>query len=396
MRLLFVNYEFPPVGGGAAYASLALAREFVRLGHEIDFLTSGATGAGNFQELDGVRVHRVPSHRRGVHHSGLFGALTFVARSAAPLRALARRNGYDAYLYYFSLPTAVLSLVPGPHRRSPSLVSLRGSDVPGYDPALNLLHRLLQPLTRRIWRRATRVVANSEALRSLALASIPGTPIEVIANGAIPNARPARRRSESGVRILTVSRLIARKGLDTLILALSGLRGANWTLDIAGEGPARADLMQLAASHGAADRVRFLGFVENARLESLYAQTDIFVLASVAESCSMALLEAMAAGLPVIATRVGGNVELIEDGYNGLLVAPGSVAELGAALRMLIAEPTQCERLAEGNCRRIRERYSWSAIARQYEALFTRMIRGETAPEPDSEAPAQQMPARSA
>ncbi|MGA2842055.1 MAG: glycosyltransferase, partial [Steroidobacteraceae bacterium] len=177
MHLMFVNYEFPPVGGGAAYASLATAREFVSMGHRVDFLTTATPGKTLAEVIDGVQVHRVRAYRRGVHEASVLGALSFVALAAGKLRSLAQTNHYDAYHYYFGQPTGLLSLVPGMHQSRPYVVSLRGSDVPGYDPALAWLHKPMLPVTRRIWHGAYRVVANSQALRALARISAPRLPI---------------------------------------------------------------------------------------------------------------------------------------------------------------------------------------------------------------------------
>ncbi|HLF10681.1 MAG TPA: glycosyltransferase family 4 protein [Gammaproteobacteria bacterium] len=382
MRLLFLNYEFPPVGGGAARASLATARELVSLGHRVDFLTIATNGNSGDDEIDGIRVYRVRAYRRGVHESGLLGALTFVGLAAGRLRTLARLNRYDAYHYYFALPTGLLACFPGPHRSQPYVVSLRGSDVPGYETTLTRHHKLLLPISRRIWRGARRVVANSYDLRRLALRSMPELSIDVILNGAALPTRIAESKAErTGVRIVAVSRLIARKGLDTLIVALSRLRGEDVSLDIAGEGPLNETLQQLARSHGVADRVRFHGFLDRAGLDSLLADADIFVLTSVAESCSMALLEAMAAGLPVIATRVGGTTELIEHGSNGLLIDAQNIEELSAALRTLARDPAQRQRFAAANRALVRDRFSWQTVARQYEAIFLETLGGQPAGE---------------
>jgi glycosyltransferase involved in cell wall biosynthesis len=225
------------------------------------------------------------------------------------------------------------------------------------------------PLTRRIWRRAHTVVTNSADLRRLALKSAPDLPIEVILNGAAATSI-GPTAPHTGVRILAVSRLIARKGLDTLIVALGKSGCEQLSLDIAGDGPHRTTLRELAELCGVADRVRFHGFVDRAGIAALHAQADLFVLASRAESCSMALLEAMAAGLPVIATRVGGSVELVEDGVNGLLFKANDVAQLTAALRTLAEHPAQRERFAAANRVLVRERFSWRAVAQRYESIF--------------------------
>lgn len=371
MHLLFLNYEFPPVGGGAAYASLATARKLVSMGHSVDFLTTATNGAADDAETGGVRVHRVRSYRRGVHEAGLPGAFSFVCAAATRLLAISRRESYDVYHYYFSLPTGILSRIPGPHQRRPYVISLRGSDVPGYDPRLAPYHRAMLPITRRIWRGAHRVVANSRALRSLALKSSPDMTIDVIPNGTDLFPRNQTRCcGRSGLRVIAVSRLIARKGLDVLIKAIGRLRDEPLSLDIAGDGPDRAQLETLARSCGIADRVRFHGFTDRRRLAALSQQADIFVLASLTESCSMALLEAIGWGLPIIATNVGGTPELIDHGSNGLLIRAENVDELAAAIRELAHDAARRERFTIANRLLARERFTWRAVAEAYQGIF--------------------------
>lgn len=341
------------------------------MGHSVDFLTTATSGAADDAEIEGVRVYRVPSYRRGVHEVGLPGALSFVCAAAVRLPAISRRVSYDVYHYYFSLPTGVLSRIPGPHQRRPYVISLRGSDVPGYDPKLARYHSAMLPITRRIWRGAHRVVANSHALRSLALESVPDMAIDVILNGTDLSTRNGTRGVDrSGLRILAVSRLISRKGLDVLIKAIGRLRDEPFSLDIAGDGPDRKLLEQLARSCGVADRVRFHGFMDRPSLASLYGQADIFVLASLAESCSMALLEAMGWGLPIIATRVGGTSELIDHGSNGLLIRANDVDELTTAIRELAHDPARRERFTDTNRALARDRFSWRSVAEAYQGIF--------------------------
>jgi glycosyltransferase involved in cell wall biosynthesis len=375
MRLLFINYEFPPVGGGAAYASLAAARELVSMGHDVHFLTAGVPSGLLGEEVDGIRVHRVWAHRSGVHEAGLIGAASFILSAAIRMRSLLREHHYDVCHYYFGLPTGLLSIVPGAHRQLPYIVSLRGSDVPGYDPALRFLHRALWPLTRHIWRDAFRVVANSRDLRRLAHTSAPNVPIDVIANGAtVPDLNPPRSGASTGVRVLTVSRLIPRKDLETLILALSQASDPSMTLDIAGEGPLAESLRALARSLNVEHRVRFHGYVDRVGLARLRAAADIFVLTSVSESCSMALLESIAAGIPAIATRVGGTCELIEHGRTGLLVGAHDANELCAALTSLAGNAPLRRQFSEAGRALLIDRFSWRLTALRYEALFLEAI----------------------
>jgi glycosyltransferase involved in cell wall biosynthesis len=371
MRLLLVNYEFPPVGGGAAYASFEIAREFAALGHQVDFLTAATPGTSQDEQIDGVRIYRVRCYRRSVHDIGLAGALSFVVFAAPRLMALARSIPYDGYLYFFGLPTGILSRIPGPHRGKPYVVSLRGSDVPGYNTDLSAFHRLMLPITRRIWGGAYRVVANSNELCRLASAIMPQLRIDVIPNGAKRTSAPrAPRAADAGFRILTVSRLIERKGVDTLIEALARTGDPRLSLDIAGEGPKWSTLRELADARGVGARVRFHGFADRAAIASLHARADVFVLMSRAESCSMAMLEAMAAGVPVVASRVGGNAELVTDGTNGLLLPPEDVDGLARTLSRLAADALLRERLAAAGCALIERKFNRAVMARAYVDIF--------------------------
>jgi glycosyltransferase involved in cell wall biosynthesis len=123
-----------------------------------------------------------------------------------------------------------------------------------------------------------------------------------------------------------------------------------------------------------AGRVVFHGSLPNDKVREMYRSADIFVLPTLSESCSMALLEAMSAGLPIITTRAGGNPHLIRDGDNGRLVKPGDVPELKAAIEDLIINPLLREAMGSANVQRIAEEFSWSVNADRYEDVYGRVV----------------------
>src|SRR5688572_19025920 len=110
LRLLIVNYEFPPVGGGASFACLGLARTLVARGNRVDVLTSRLQRQPRFEEIEGIRVHRVRSWRHGYHECGLRGAATFLFFAFLRLRRLIASERYNLVHYFFGLPSGVLSL----------------------------------------------------------------------------------------------------------------------------------------------------------------------------------------------------------------------------------------------------------------------------------------------
>jgi glycosyltransferase involved in cell wall biosynthesis len=154
-------------------------------------------------------------------------------------------------------------------------------------------------------------------------------------------AGAAQRRPGDPLRILCVGRLVPDKGQSMLIEACRQLlaEGIDVRLRLVGDGSDRTRLEQLAARHGLLERITFSGSVGQDAIRELYAEADVFCLPSFAEGIPVVLMEAMARGCPVVATRVMGVAELVDDGHSGLLVAPADPDALAAALQRIALEP---------------------------------------------------------
>ena len=376
LRLLLLNYEFPPLGGGAGSATYYMARALRNLGHRVDILTAQEHGGKSYESLDGVRVFRVPSYRVGIHEAGIRGAASYLFFARLKLARLIRENHYDLMHYYFGLPTGLLTGYSHEKCGVPYIVSLRGSDVPGYDMvSAPKFHRLLGATRRRIWHNAAAIVANSGSLREVALAADPDCSIWVIPNGVCvdrftPDKLP--RKGGGTLRILCVSRLVERKNLETLIRAFAELRDMDVTLEIVGTGKLEREIKALVGNLELEGRVHLSGALGQSDLAEHYRGSDLFVLPSVSESCAMALLEAMSSGLPAIVSDVGGNTEIVRHEEKGLLFKPASIEELATALRKLAKSPALRARMSENNIKKIQSQHSWAQIARRYEDVYRR------------------------
>lgn len=372
--LLLLNYEFPPLGGGAGRGTYNLARELSRKGYDVDVLTSRASGQERQEQIEGFSVYRVTSWRKGVHDCGFRGAITFVLFAIPAFLRLTRSKNYNVLHYYFGLPTGALQWLPGRHRNIPYIVSLRGSDVPGYDKfntRLQLFHRLLLPVTRSIWNNAGKVVALSETLRDTALETVPGADIAVIANGIeseqFYNAN-TRSHDSSPVQLICVSRLIERKGIQHLLRALQIMQH-DIHLTIVGEGNYQQQLMDLADQYQVNDKVTFYGYCPRENLVDLYSASDIFVLPTMAESFGLVFIEAMACGLPIIGTRVGGVPDIVLE-ENGILVEPDDYLAVRQAIDTLAGDQPRREAMGEACRRRVIAHYSWLSVAEKYEEIY--------------------------
>ncbi|HEY0305946.1 MAG TPA: glycosyltransferase, partial [Longimicrobiales bacterium] len=281
-RVLLINYEFPPLGGGAGTATAGIAREMAGLGAEVVVLTSRFRGQPARETRDGYTIVRVPVVRRRVDRANPFEMITFLVSATLALLPLARRWRPDVSIAFFTIPSGPIAWLLRVLRGVPFIVSLRGGDVPGFEwaPEARRYHRLTAPLLRWIWRRADAVVANSNGLRELALKSTPELPIAVIPNGVELPTHPPLHPSTHPPRLLTMGRLTQQKGIDILFRALTRMRDLDFNLDIAGDGPDRPLLEEMARRLEIADRVSFLGWVPRERIEQTFANASVFVLAS--------------------------------------------------------------------------------------------------------------------
>jgi colanic acid/amylovoran biosynthesis glycosyltransferase len=182
----------------------------------------------------------------------------------------------------------------------------------------------------------------------------------------------ARDGASGALRVLVVGRLVSGKGYALLLEALADVvaRGHDVTLEIVGEGPAGEALRARAAALGVAERVQWLGAVGQDEIRRHYEEADAFCLPSFAEGVPVVLMEAMAMQLPVVATRIAGIPELIDDGVSGLLVAPARAGELADALARLAASPELRGQLGRAGREAVMAGYDAERWARELQHLL--------------------------
>jgi len=374
MKILLLNYEYPPLGGGAGNATAYLLREFRRRDDlRMDVITS-STAETRVEELsDRIRIHFLDIGKSGnLHYQSNKDLLKYASRAYRYARKLMKREQYDLCHAFFGIPCGFLAR----RLKIPYLVSLRGSDVPFYNERFRMLDRLLfKWISIRIWRDARAVVANSEGLRQLALQSAPWQPILVIPNGVdVEEFHPAwDRPSTAGLRVLCVSRLIPRKRIDLLIQALKELSDCPISLTLVGTGNQESALKELARNFGVEGKVFFKGFVPHEEIVEIYQRHDLFALPSENEGMSNTVLEALACGLPILMTQTGGAEELIQDGQNGYVIEKDSVSDLVDKMRRYHEHQSLLEEHGR-RCREIAESLSWSAVADAYVEEYRKVL----------------------
>jgi glycosyltransferase involved in cell wall biosynthesis len=227
---------------------------------------------------------------------------------------------------------------------------------------------------------ADRVTAVSTSLLDLAREHGYTGPALLIPNGVDLGRfrRPEGQPSPPHPTVITVSRLVNKNGLETLLRALPMVLHEYPALDccVVGDGPQRPRLERLAAELGVANAVRFLGGVPHEDVPRHLWRGDVFVRPSRSEGMGTAFVEALAAGLPIIGTCVGGIADIIRDGETGLFAQVDEPADLAHKIRLLLADRGLAARLAEQGLAWVRDRYDAESVARRYSAVFEEALRG--------------------
>jgi phosphatidyl-myo-inositol dimannoside synthase len=382
MRILMLDNEFPPLGGGTGVVNYYLLKEMAGYSDTWVDLVTSSRSRNSFETehfADRITIYKVPVNNQNIHHSTNPELLRYTWRGLRLCIQLVKQNRYDIAFAFAGVPAGGISYVLKKLFGLPYIVSLQGPDVPGFEARYNYLYPFLRPILRRIWGNALSTTAISQEHQQLAHQTMPRLDIPIIYNGVDTDTfcPAAEHRPGNGLNILCVGRLIERKGQHYLIQAFSALQDAELgpvRLSFVGTGDAEEQLHSLAREIGVYDRVDFKGFVRRQDMPRVYQEADIFVLPSQSEGMSIALLEAMASGLPVITTDTGGTMELVKPGGNGLVVQWGDVPGLTKALCALLKDE-QLRKKMGVDSREIAEKFSWAKVTADYLGLFQNYLR---------------------
>ena len=366
MRILMLNYEYPPLGGGAGPMSKELAENLVNRGHKVDFVTMRYNGQKKDETINGVHVYRVPCIRKRKATCNTPEMLTYVASAIKFTLKLTKKKKYDIVHSHFIIPTGIVAYVLKKTRGLDYIISVHGSDVPGYNPdRFGMVHKVTKPLLKRIIRNSKMTVPLSNYLKNLILKNISGdVELKVIPNGIDLDLFKKKKKKKW---ILMSGRLLSRKGFHHVLEALKDVDAPGWEVHITGDGPIRQDLESIAK--GLKMKVIFHGWLDSKKdVYRFCEQSSIYCLTSSNENASIALLEAMLSGNAVLTVNDTGCIETVGD--TALVVDFGDVGAISGALKKLIGDEKYRLALGEKAQKRVKAHYGWKKIVDDYEGLM--------------------------
>ena len=381
MRILFCNYEYPPLGGGGGVVNASLAEELAKR-HRVTVLTSGGLKLPADTVEGGVRIIRVPVFFRRRHAAAnLASMMSYLPMGIRAGRRLLAAGSFDIINTHFVLPSGPVGDSLARFANIPNVLTVQGGDL--YDPSKWMSphrHLIFRIIVRRLLRRADMVVGGSNnTLQNVSNYYTPElTPQKIPLGIQRPVFQPTPREnfgfSDDQVLLVTVGRLVARKAVDQLITMMSELADNNAVLLIIGSGPQKEPLQHRAAALGVGGQVRFFDNAGNQEKFQLLQMADLFVSTSQHEGFGLVFLEAMACGLPVVCYDFGGQTDFLTDGVTGRVLRLNDTNNFTTACQRLISDPGSRSVMGTEN-RRQMEHFFIDHCAASYEKLFESVLK---------------------
>jgi glycosyltransferase involved in cell wall biosynthesis len=376
--VLIVTYEYPPLGGGGGVIFEHFAEQLARQ-IDVTVLTSGRTGLAETEKKDRLEIIRVPVWMRNAEATAsLASMLSFFPLSLRRGAALLKSRRFDLVHSSFAVPSGPSGLLLARRAAIPHVLTVHGGDI--YDPSKRLSpHRIpgLRQTVRWVIRGSDRVVAQStdtvRRTREIYVdREIDRIPLAFRPMQCAPASRAELGLSASDRVLVTVGRLVARKGLDQLLRVVARLQDPSLRLIVIGEGPERPALERACASLGIAERVRFTGFVSEEQKYGFLSAADLYVSTTLHEGFGIVFLEALSRGLPVICYGEGGQIDFIDDAV-GALVPVHDEAAFGEAVRRHLADPGLLRRKGVAARDRAAE-FSIERFTQRYQEIYAQVL----------------------
>lgn len=371
-----INFEYPPLGGGGGVATHDIAEELAKR-HTVHVLTTSFKGLRRLETINGVVIHRVPVLGRfSLPTATLLSLVTFAPAAFFVGIRILRKKKFDVVYAQFVIPSGLPAAWLSQLFHIPFVLTFVGGDI--YDPSKGVSphrHMFLRKVIRWIASvaQARTAISHDTKTRTIELHGVL-QPIEVVPIGLKPQIIASTTRSEFGFRdsdiiCISIGRLVPRKGYNFLLTAWKNIAGTK--LVIIGDGPEKSHLASLIEEYGLSKSVQLMGQVSEQEKYQLLSLSDVYVSAAEHEGFGIVFLEAMRAGLPIVATNDGGQTDFLVDDMHALLVAPHDTVGIANAVKILISNKALREKIGKNNQDAVREYYIENTVAKIEKILIS-------------------------
>ena len=374
MRILVVIYEFPPIGGGGGRAAYDICKDLVSRGHQVMVLTAHMRGLPLEETRDGIQLMRIRSLRAEAFRASFMTMLSYVLAGLWPGLRLIWRHRPEIIHTHFAVPSGALAWLLSVLSGVPYVLTAHLGDVPdGVPEKTGRWFRWIKPLTYPIWKRAKRIVAVSEYTRQLALKHYPVT-VSVIPNGAdVKLLAPSAIKLNHPPRLVFAGRFVPQKNPLAIVRILFELQDLEWNCAMLGDGPLLNDVKRELEGYGMQHRFDLPGWVTPDEVLDCFTRSDILFMPSLSEGLPVVGVQALAKGLALVVSRIGGFADLVDDGRNGYLIEPQDKGGFKNVLRKLLTDETVLFGCRSASLQKA-PFFDVARIAGQYEEAFRSVI----------------------
>ncbi len=370
MKVFVIVHEFPPIGGGGGRAAYDICKGLVERGHQVTVLTSRMNGLSAHDTISGVQVIRLFTFRREAYRASLASMFVYILVGIFAGYFVIRKLQPDVIHCHFAVPAGALGWILSRLTGTPYILTAHLGDVPGGVPEkTDRWFRWVYPFTPPIWKGARKVVAVSEYTRKIAARAYP-VQMEVIPNGVeLTQSDLINREIHLPVRLVFAGRFMPQKNPIQLINILTELADLSWNCTMVGDGPLLDDVKKLVKEVGLSERIEFPGWVTPEQVLIYLSKADILVMPSLSEGLPVIGVQALAQGLALVVSKVGGFVDLVEEEKNGYLIEPIDKTGFVKSLRYLITNPNKLAQFQ--NASQIKARgYDLESVVNRYEGVL--------------------------
>lgn len=378
MKILILSHEFPPLTGGGALFAKNPAEHFAKWGHSVTVITSRAKNSPKHEVINGLEIHRVfTPFRSDKSQTPLVSMFFYLLSAFLKTIQLRKLKKFDIINTHFAFPSGPLGIMAKRIFKTKNALFIIGRDI--FDPTRkffshdNFLYKIIIKL---VINDADLLIAESKdiAVKAKRLYSH-RKKTHIIPVGFRPPDKKLTKlklvkKKNKKIKLIAIGRLVERKGFDYLIKGVINIK--NVLLYIIGDGPEKEKLQEIIKNNRLQNKVFLSGAVSEKDKWRQLLSSDIYILSSFHEGFGIVLQEAMYAGLPIISTDRGGQMDLITE-KNAVLIRPKSSKEIEKAVKFLIANPEIRSKIAFNNKEKIKN-FHISKITKRYLNLFQKII----------------------
>ena len=377
MRILTLIYEFPPIGGGGGRAAYDICKGLAGIGNEVTVLTAHMKNLPFEEHKDGIRVVRISSLRRETFGASFLTMLAYVLAGLWAGLRLISLNRPDIIHAHFAVPSGALAWLLSVLTGIPYILTAHLGDVPGGVPEkTGKWFRWIEPLTHPIWKRAKKVIAVSEHTRKLALQHYP-VKVQVVPNGAdVKHLAPSKIKVNTPPRLVFAGRFVSQKNPFAIIQTFSQLKDLDWTCTMLGDGPLFEEVKREIEKAGMGERFDLPGWVTPDTVLEHFSKSDILFMPSLSEGLPVVGVQALATGLAIVASEIGGFLDLVDSEKNGYLIHVQDIPAFSMALRKMISNPKFLLQFREASLAKSHE-FDIQKVVNQYQSILQDVLNGK-------------------